>query len=832
MRRKMPFLKLTALCLSINALLYSPIYAEEVEFDERFLNMAAGQPKVDVDKYRLGNPIPSGEYLSDVYVNGQHQGRLTLLFVENEQNPTAGLCFTSPLQSVLSLKSEAFKQSPDDKQCLSAVEAIPDADIQFDLSSFSLNVQIPQVFVIKRPKGYISPDLFQSGNSALFVRYDANHYLTKTDYRTSKNSHLSLRGGANLAGWALRHQGSKSWREQKGQPYQYQYTYLQKDIDFLRGQLTLGDFFTNSYFFETVGLRGARLESDERMLPYSQRSYAPRIEGVAYSDARIIVRQNEHIIYETTVPAGAFRIDDLTVSGYSGNLEVEIIESDGSVRRFVVPYSNAISLVRKGQMHYKFSLGRERKGTQVFDENLIQGEVKYGLFNGITLNAGTLATKNYWSGLLGFAFDTPIGAFSTDANYSRSRFPKWDKQIGHYGVNVSYNAKLQQFGSYFSVSAYRSFSPEHYSLAQVLETNRALDKQDIRQKSLNLDRLQQKVVVSLSQSFGENWGGLSLSGVQYRYWSEPKPIYEYQASYSNQYKWLQYQMGYAEVRDFRQAENEKRFFVNLSLPLGRSLQAPRWYSNYNRDSVANRLYSSLSGSLGQDNQFNYNLSTTHQAEQHVYAANIGYKAPVARVNVGVSKSRHAQQTSIRVSGAIVAHPKGVTLANDLGETFAIIHAKGASGAKVNNSSGTTLDWFGNGIVPYLSPYQKNYVSLDPNNLPENVEVEATGQEVIPRANSVSLVKFATKTGEYRLFDISLADGSTPPLAAEVFDEQDQHIGYVVQGGQLFVQGVAPKGKLNVIWGASAAEQCSFNYVFSPESDRTLPIVVQCVSSKE
>lgn len=831
MRQKIPFFKLTALCLAMNVLLCSPSYAEEVEFDERFLNIAAGQPKVDVDKYRLGNPIPSGEYLSDVYVNGHHQGKLTLKFVENEQNPNAGLCFSSSLKSMLSLKSSAITLSPDDNQCVSIVEAIPEANIQFDLSSFALNVQIPQVFVIQRPKGYISPSLWQEGNSALFVRYDASHYLTQTSYRTSKNSHLSLKAGANIAGWALRHQGSKSWHEHKGQPYQNQYTYLQKDIDLLQAQLTLGDFYTNSYFFDTLGLRGVKLESDERMLPYSQRSYAPSIEGIAYSDARIIVKQNDYVIYETTVPAGAFRIDDLNVSGYSGRLEVEIIESDGSVRRFSVPYSNAIALVRKGQLHYKLAVGRARTGKQVFDENILQGEIKYGLFNGVTFNLGAIGTKNYLSGLMGLAFDTPIGAFSTDIAYSRSRFPMWQQQHRHYGASLRYEVR-SKFGSYFSISAYRSFSPEHYSLTQVLELNRALQNQEIRQKSPNLDRLRQKVAFSFSQAFGDTWGSLALSGIQYRYWSQPKPIYEYQASYSNQYKWLQYQMGYSQVKDVRKAENDKRFFVNFSLPLGKSLQAPRLYSNYHQDNLGNRFYSSLSGNFGQDNQLNYNLSTTHQNQQNYYSVNIGYKASIARVNVGLSKSPHSHQTSLRLSGAVVAHPKGITLANDLGDTFAIIHAKGASGAKVNNSSGTTLDWFGNGVVPYLSPYQKNYVSLDPNNMPENVEIEATGQEVIPRANSISLIKFATKTGEYRLFDISLANGSVPPLAAEVFDENNQQIGYIVQGGQLFVQGVEPAGRLKVVWGSSASEQCEFSYKFSEKSDRSLPIAVTCTNSKE
>lgn len=108
---------------------------------------------------------------------------------------------------------------------------------------------------------------------------------------------------------------------------------------------------------------------------------------------------------------------------------------------------------------------------------------------------------------------------------------------------------------------------------------------------------------------------------------------------------------------------------------------------------------------------------------------------------------------------MVAHPYGVTLSNDLSDTFAIIHAEGAQGAVINNASGSRLDFWGNGIVPYVTPYEKNQISIDPSNLDLNVELSATEQEIIPRANSATLVKFDTKTGRSLLFDIRMSTGN-------------------------------------------------------------------------
>ena len=73
------------------------------------------------------------------------------------------------------------------------------------------------------------------------------------------------------------------------------------------------------------------------MLPGSLRGYAPAVRGIANSNAKVTIYQNAHILYETTVPAGPFVINDLYPSGYAGDLLVKITESNGQTRMFTVP---------------------------------------------------------------------------------------------------------------------------------------------------------------------------------------------------------------------------------------------------------------------------------------------------------------------------------------------------------------------------------------------------------------------------------------------------------------------------------------------------------------
>lgn len=54
------------------------------------------------------------------------------------------------------------------------------------------------------------------------------------------------------------------------------------------------------------------------MLPSSMRGFAPEINGIAQSNARITVSQNGNVVYQTYVAPGPFSIKDLYPTGSSG----------------------------------------------------------------------------------------------------------------------------------------------------------------------------------------------------------------------------------------------------------------------------------------------------------------------------------------------------------------------------------------------------------------------------------------------------------------------------------------------------------------------------------
>ncbi len=183
--------------------------------------------------------------------------------------------------------------------------------------------------------------------------------------------------------------------------------------------LTLGDRYTSNSLFGSLSFNGAKLASDQRMWPQGRRGFAPEVRGVAGASARVVVRQLGQIIYETSVPTGAFVISDLYNTQDRGDLQVEVFEANVRVSTFTVPYASVPDSVRPGNWQYEVAMGRVRHFNSI-DNQFAEGVVQHGLNNVLTLNGGVRVADDYVAGLFGTVIATPIGAFGTNATWSHA----------------------------------------------------------------------------------------------------------------------------------------------------------------------------------------------------------------------------------------------------------------------------------------------------------------------------------------------------------------------------------------------------------------------------
>ncbi len=122
---------------------------------------------------------------------------------------------------------------------------------------------------------------------------------------------------------------------------------------------------------------GVKLYTDQSMWPQGKLGYAPEIRGVANTNARVLIRRAGHLIYETQVPPGPFLIDDLYNTRSQGDIEVQIIETDGKSSFFVVPYAAVPGSMRPGNMSYQLAAGKVRNYYSV-QNAFAEGVLQYG----------------------------------------------------------------------------------------------------------------------------------------------------------------------------------------------------------------------------------------------------------------------------------------------------------------------------------------------------------------------------------------------------------------------------------------------------------------------
>lgn len=136
------------------------------------------------------------------------------------------------------------------------------------------------------------------------------------------------------------------------------------------------------------------MKSDESMVPYNQRVFAPVVRGIARTQARIEVRQNGYLIQSQTVAPGVFALTDLPVTGSSSDLQVTVQESDGTTQVFALPFTTPAIALREGYLQYNVAAGQYRAlDHSVAEMALGNVTAMYGLPWGLTLFGGFQGLK-------------------------------------------------------------------------------------------------------------------------------------------------------------------------------------------------------------------------------------------------------------------------------------------------------------------------------------------------------------------------------------------------------------------------------------------------------
>lgn len=773
-----------------------------LEFSEGFLIGGAGLPR---SALLPSDTLPPGVHALDVRVNGEFVRTLDVVFygAEGAGNGAGTPCIPRGLLEALALKPALHTAlSAQPGACLDLLSVVEGALVQVDAGTLELRLSVPQLAQRQQARGQVPVEERDTGITAAFVDYQ----LTHTRQRES-SGYLGFTAGFNAGPWRLRHRAGLT-DGLRGGPYQRIGTTLHRDLASMDSQLLFGETQTAGQLFQSVTYRGIQLATDERMLPDSLRGYAPRVQGVADTNATVTVRQNGQIIRQATVAPGPFLIEDLYPTSFGGDLEITVTEADGRERVSRLNFSAVPQALRAGTSRYSATAGTlQDHGEQQRPLRFVEATWARGLTDFVTVLGGVQVAEGYRAALGGVALNTAVGAFGADVTQAQARLGNDHRALGN-SVRLNYQRHLTASATTIGLAAYRYSTRQFLTLSEAAHT--ASDGWS------HGPQTRQRYDVNISQRLGER-SSLSLTAGHVAYWNALRRRNDLQLAFQSTVGHVSY--AFSATR-YRQGDGtvDTRYGLNVSVPLARSGGAPRLHAQVSQARQGTQAQVGLNGMLGNGSSLSYSASAS-AAEGQVgshYNGWLGYQGGSVSATAGYSRAQGAGSTHLGLSGSVLLHAGGLTFGPSLGEGAVLVEAGGAQGARVGNGQNIRIGRSGYALVPHVSAYRWNRIELDPTGLPLDVELLHSSQRVAPTAGGIVRVRFPVRTERTLFIEARDEHGGPLPFAAIVYDEAGTPRGAVGQGSVIQLRGAQENGVLAIDLGG--ARRCRLAYRMPEQAD--------------
>lgn len=796
--KKAIYLFISAVFFNVNT-----SFSKEYKFDTRFISEGTFDTLNN-------NLLLSGNYIVHTYVNDVFLGEQEIYLKESNGHITP--CIIRDDLFLWGFIKDKINNMPFDKeQCIIFGK---DISFNYDISTQILKISANDSLIQHKNSDIEESSLWDNGITAFLLNYRAN-YLKSSTQVNNEYIQGQFEPGFNFGPWRFRNMSL--WRKTADQnSFESSYSYLERALPSIKSTFSIGDGYTKSDSFDTIPFRGVSLASDENMIPYTMRAYSPVITGIAKTNAQVEVSHNGYTLYTVTVAPGPFEIKDASLFNInSGPLDVKIIESNGEIQQFTVPFSKPVFSLAEGYFRYNINSGMYRNYYSTLEKQFFfEGGASYGFPLGISSFGGVQIAKKYNSLAIGVSKDFgKFGALSTDWKISKSK-AKNDKEF-LYGnaLGFKYNKSINKTSTNIDIASYHFYSPGYRTISEVFDTFSDNGTFNINSRKNNLS-------LGINQSM-DKYGYLYLGYYNDKYW-KGRERNSFTAKYNKHFGNTLYSLSFTKsrVKNKKNEENDENIFSFwLSVPFGDVRNNPV-YARYQLTSSTGQsiLHEAGFSGSGFDQRLNWDIREQTDTRSH---QNLGsylsgsWRGTYGQVGFNYSHNERYHDFGGNISGGIVVHDQGITFGQRLANTTALIEAKDISGAKVLTTPGTYTDFRGYTVTGILSPYKKNTLSISPEAIPDNSDIRQTDVTVIPSEGAIVRAKFTTVMGANALMTILTRDGKLLPLGTIISMKDDKNTAQstfiVGDNGQVYISGLNPTGRLHAVWGRKTNERCDILY---------------------
>ncbi len=803
--------------------------SEVVEFNTDVLDVSE-RSEVDLSTFINENYISPGDYWLQISINNNKLPRQKIKFYPDEKSISKSQpCLPPDLINAMALKDEMRKKIvfTHDNTCAD-LSAIPDVRINSLVGKGEMKISIPQAWMKYSDPNWTPPEQWDDGVPGLLLDYNLNGQINKR-FNNDRATGRSLSGygtvGGNAGSWRLRADyqlGMYDNQYSKDRSFDWNRIYAFRALPQQASVLSMGELFLESNVFNSFRFTGLNVRSDEQMLPPSLQGYAPEIQGVANDNAKVTVSQEGRIVYETTVPAGPFLIQNLS-NALRGKLDVRVEEQNGKVTHFQVNTASTPYLTRPGRVRYNIALGVPSTANHRINDNLFAtADASWGISNHWTVYGGAIIGGKYNSWNSGIGVDlNKLGAMTFDITQSLANLQKEGVVTG-LSFNVNYAKRFDSLDSQISFAGYRFAQRKFMDMSQyqnLLSTNSESDTLSQRDK--------QSFTISLNKTFWRDTPELNfttfLNYTEQNYWNAKKTKrFDFYVSKSFDIANIRditlsamlYQSKTGKYDDYGGA-------LSISVPISQGRRAGYNLQVVNKKDVTQTA--SFSSYVDPNNTWQISGGANSDGKG-VARGYYTHSFPEASMTLNTSMQQDQNVSAgLSLRGGLTATQYGAAMHRNSspGSTRIMVDTDGIGQVPVNQGRAVT-NRFGLAVLSDASSYYDMTARIDVKNLPDDIEARRGVVQGTLTEGAIGYRNFDVVKGKKVYAVLRTSEGKAPPFGAVVKNSQGQEVTIVNDDGSVYLTGVNSAEKLSVNWSGGRRCQVTIPEVNNALSQLLLP----------
>lgn len=572
---------------------------------------------------------------------------------------------------------------------------------------------------------------------------------------------------------------------------------------------TGGDFISGGVgWSRPIRIGGLQARRSFNMRPGLVTTPLPAVSGSAAVPSTVDVFVNGVKSYSQKVGAGPYHIDN--IPSITGAGVAQVVTTDAAGRETVqsLSFYTSPQLLLPGLFDFSVEAGAPRSDFGIksfgYDETLVaSATLRAGMSDWLTLEAHAEGGDQLWNaggGVVARALDLGIVSLAASASTSKKGegiqlYGSFETKIGPAHLNLRSQHSFENYEDLASITSkgnrLAGFSPGLGTFG--FEPPRSVD--------------------AATLSFPIEFDGSNVSATFVRYEQDKGDVSNLlSVTYSRPLiaNATMYATGFTDLN----GGDGTGLYAGVNVPLDDAISLS---AGVNTNSAGTSGFVEAAKPLSQEpGSWGWRIRD-YEGGDTDRAAVLNHRTTIARLEAGVHQDRSGYRGTAEVEGAIAVLGGAPYLSNRVYDSFAVVdaHNPGVKVQRENTLVGETNE-DGKILVPNLSSFQKNKISIDPMDLPLNAEIESTVDYVAPSFRSGVYVEFNVKKAvPSAIVILQTADGKFVAAGSEGRLEGSEEPFVVGYDGQAFIRDLAA---VNTIHISTPGQECSTQFTFAPSGD--------------